>query len=112
MTATRFSAWRSSFGGDVGRGEAFVLRECGGTLVGRAVGQDAPTADLPPYQGLLSLGGLLLVLFAGLVWLFLAAVGKLTLVTGLILFLAPIGLIPEVLLRLVALFLLLLGVHL
>ena len=67
---------------------------------------------LATVQGLLSLGGLLLVLFARLVWLFLAPVGKLTLVTGLILFLAPVGLIPEVLLRLVALFLLLLRVHL
>jgi hypothetical protein len=70
----------------------------------------------------LFLGGLLLVLFTWLIWLFLATVGELTLMTRLVaLFLPTVGLIPlfltsirliaEVLLRLVTLILLLV-VHL
>jgi hypothetical protein len=62
---------------------------------------------------LLSLGWLLFVFFTRLVRLFLAAVGELTLVTGLIrLILSPVGLIPKVLLRLASLILLFLWVHL
>jgi hypothetical protein len=58
----------------------------------------------------LSLCRLLLVLLAGLIWLFLPLIRILTLMTRLIaLFLPTVGLIPKVLLLLVPL--LLLGVH-
>ena len=80
------------------------------------MGAVGPSDPLPQTRHLiaLSLGGLLFVLFTGLVCLLLPFVWSLTLVTGLIslFLLAAVGLIPDILLRLVSLFFLLLVVHL
>lgn len=79
-------------------------------------GQRAGWPHYPSREGYaaLSLGRLLFLLFLGLVRPFIVTlVGKLAVMTRLIrLFIASVGLIPKILLRLVSLFLLLLLVHL